>query len=78
MKVKMLKAEKRYGLKKGDELEVELLKQEPRYAIFLEPPIRRLNLYNEDWIEVKPAPCPRCGGDGYDPEHQGVCGECGS
>ena len=49
MKIKMLKAEKRYGLKKGDVLEVELLSQERRYAIFLEPPIRQLSLYNEDW-----------------------------
>lgn len=55
MKIKMLKAEKRYGLKKGDVLEVKLLKQEPRYAIFLEPPLRQLSLYNEDW---QPLPSP--------------------
>lgn len=53
MKVKMLKAEKRYGLKRGDVLNVQLIKREARYTIFLEPPMRHLNLYNEDWREVE-------------------------
>lgn len=55
IKIKVLKAESRYGLKRGEILNVQVLKREARYTIFLEPPMRQITLYNEDWKEVSDA-----------------------
>lgn len=55
IKIKVLKAESRYGLKRGDVLTVQVLRRELRYTIFLEPPMRQITLYNEDWKEVPDA-----------------------
>lgn len=51
--VKVLKAQKNYGIKRGEFLRVRVLQREARYTIFLEPPIRQITLYNEDWKEIK-------------------------
>jgi hypothetical protein len=50
--IKILRAEPRYGLRRGQTLQVRIIKREARFTIFFEPPMRQLTLYNEDWKEV--------------------------
>lgn len=52
IKIKILKAEPRYGLKRNEIIELEIVQRKNRTTIFFEPPIRYLEIYNEDWKQV--------------------------
>lgn len=48
----MLRAESRYGLKRGDVIELELVQRKGRTTVFFDPPLRHIELFNEDWKEI--------------------------
>lgn len=51
--IKILKAESRYGLKRGEILELEVVQRKNRTTVFFEPPMRHLELFNEDWKQIE-------------------------
>lgn len=53
IKIKILKAELRYGLKRNEIIELEIVQRKNRTTVFFEPPIRYLEIYNEDWKQIK-------------------------
>ena len=52
IKIKILKSDRHYGLKRNEIIELELVQRKNRTTIFFEPPVRYLEIYNEDWKQV--------------------------
>ena len=53
IKIKILQAEPCYGLKRNEIIELEIVQRKNRTTVFFEPPIRYLEIYNEDWKQLK-------------------------
>ncbi len=49
VKIKILKAEPRYGLKRGQIIELEIVQRKNRTTVFFDPPLRRLEIFSKDW-----------------------------